>query len=191
MAERTIAELLDAADEHDAWAELVDRFGALVWSVVRGFRFDDATSADVNQAVWLRLYERRGDIREPERLASWLATTTRNEAISVQRSRARAVPTEDLGDDSGGGAPIEEDVGDAVVGAIDDAELRGVVGQAFRKISTSCQQLLRLMTTDPPLDYATIAEIVERPIGSLGPTRARCLARLRRFIVEIEPEAAR
>lgn len=190
MADRTTAQLLDAADEREAWAELVDRFGALVWSVVRGFRFDDATSADVNQAVWLRLYERRGDIREPERLASWLATTTRNEAISVQRSRARAVPMDDVGDDRGR-ERTEEDVGDVVVGTIDDAELRGVVGRAFEKIPASCQQLLRLMTADPPVDYATIAEIVDRPIGSLGPTRARCLAQLRRCIVDLEQGVVR
>lgn len=187
MPHRPIADLLARADDGDAWAELVDRFGALVWSVARGFRFDDATCADVHQAVWLRLYERRDTIREPEHLASWLATTTRNEAISVQRRQVRAQPVEDIGDEADRTA---DDIGDAVVGSMDDVRLRGLVGKAFQRISESCQQLLRLMTVEPKLDYATISDITGRPIGSLGPTRARCLAGLRKQLVELEPTVA-
>lgn len=187
VSERPVAALLAAADDSSAWTELVDRFGALVWSVARGFRFDDATCADVCQTVWLRLFERRDTIREPERLASWLASTTRNEAISLQRRRVRDQPTEDLGDEADRTA---SDVGDAVVGSIDDARLRGVVGEAFEQISDRCKELLRLMTAEPKLDYATISEITGRPIGSLGPTRARCLAGLRAAVIDLEAERA-
>ena len=154
---------------------------------MRGFRFDDATCADVCQSVWLRLFEKRDTIREPERLASWLASTTRNEAISLQRRRVRDQPVEDIGDEADRTA---SDVGDAVVGSIDDDRLRGVVGEAFEQISDSCQELLRLMTAEPKLDYATISDITGRPVGSLGPTRARCLAGLRKLVVELEAQGA-
>lgn len=187
VSDRPVAELLAAAEDPAAWSELVDRFGALVWSVVRGFRFDDATCADVSQSVWLRLFERRESIREPERLASWLATTTRNEAISLQRRQARVQLTDDVGEDAD---RTVEDVGDVVVGSIDDHRLRGVVGEAFARISDSCRQLLRLMTAEPKLDYATIAELTGRPIGSLGPTRARCLTGLRKVMAELESQGA-
>lgn len=186
VSERSNAELLAAAGDGSAWNELVDRFGRLVWSVARGFRFDDATTSDVSQAVWLRLYERRNTIRDPEQLASWLATTTRNECIAVQRRRQRAIPTEDFSDQSD---RSEGDVDDTVVSAIDDVELHGRVHDAFVQLSPACQELLRLMMVEPKLDYATIAEILDRPIGSLGPTRARCLSHLRKRLGS--PEGAR
>ena len=72
-----------------AWDELVGRFGGLVWSIARGYRLGALTD-DVVQTVWLRLAENCDRIREPERLAAWLATTTRNEALRVSKKQARA-----------------------------------------------------------------------------------------------------
>ena len=177
MTEPTVTELLTAAGSGDqgAWDALVDRFGRLVWSVVRGFRLDSASAADVSQTVWLRLVENLDRIRDPERLASWLATTARNESIRAKRKQSRAVPTDfefDIVDPSA--APLDERM-------IRDERIAGVAA-AFNEISPSCQQLLRLLTTDPPLDYETISEMIDRPIGSIGPTRARCLERLRRVL---------
>jgi RNA polymerase sigma factor (sigma-70 family) len=177
MTERTVTELLAAAGsgEQAAWDGLVERFGRLVWSVVRGFRLDAASAADVSQTVWLRLVENVSRIRDPERLASWLATTARNESIRAKRKLDRAVPT-----------MFEFDVVDDTVAPLDERMIRdeGIakVAAAFNDLAPQCQDLLRLLTADPPLDYETIATIVERPIGSIGPTRARCLERLRRLL---------
>lgn len=187
VSARTIADLLDNGRDPTAWAELVDRFGGLVWSVARGFRFDDATCADVCQNVWVKLYEKRDTIRDPEKLGSWLAITTRNEAVSMQRRQVREQPTEDTAMEP---ALPEDDVADSIVDSMHDSRLRDVVQTAFERISESCQQLLRLMSAEPRLEYATIAEITGRPIGSLGPTRARCLARLKSAIADVEPEMA-
>ena len=80
-----------AGDER-AWDEVVDRFAGLVWSVARSYRLSSAATDDVVQTVWLRLAEHCSRIRQPERLASWLATTTRNEALRVIRGNNRLTP---------------------------------------------------------------------------------------------------
>jgi len=171
-----VAVLLRRVIEGDqrAWDELVEGFGGLVWSVARGYRLGSLTD-DVVQTVWLRLAENCDRIREPDRLAAWLATTTRNEALRVANKQKRLVSVGDL----------PERV-DATVSGIDelvtDSDTLSHVLQAFAKLSATDQQLLRLLCTVPPLDYATIADLIERPIGSIGPSRERCLRKLRRLL---------
>ena len=173
MAEATHGELLvrAAGNDQSAWNELVDRFGQMVWSVARSFGLDDPTAKDVAQTVWLKLVENCDRIKEPERLPGWLVTTCKREAIRVSRLRNRAIPTEfeyDVVDES---PPLESLL-------IEDEERRTVVA-AFQKLSEGCRQLLRLLTIEPPLSYDEIAEATGRPIGSLGPTRARCIENLK------------
>lgn len=149
----------------------------MVWSIARSFRLDDAAAKDVSQTVWLRLIENLGSIKDPERLPGWLATTTRREAMRVLGASRRAVPTEfahDLADPS---APLEEMM-------IDDEESREVMA-AFSTLDEACRQLLRLLITEPALGYEEIAGLVGRPIGSLGPTRSRCLDRLKTALARI------
>ena len=149
----------------------MERFNDMVWSVARGFRLDEATAKDVAQTVWLRLVENMDRIKDPERLPGWLATTARNEALRVAKRADRLRPTEfefDIEDESPG---FEEMM-------VDEEEARFVV-KAFRVLDEACQTLLRLMTVDPPLSYDEISELTGRPVGSLGPTRARCLDKLR------------
>ncbi|MDQ3783086.1 MAG: sigma-70 family RNA polymerase sigma factor [Actinomycetota bacterium] len=161
--------------DRQAWERIVDRYARLVWSVVRGFRLGDAASADVAQTVWLRLVENLDQIRDPEKLAAWLGTTARNEALRAMRSRQRVIPTD-----------FETDIPDPGADRFDEdmiqAEQLTELAAAMRRVSADCQQLLRLLATDPPLDYDTIAELIGRPKGSIGPTRARCISKLRRFI---------
>ena len=171
-----VGTLLRRVNEGDqrAWDEIVDGFGGLVWSIARGYRLGASTD-DVVQTVWLRLAEHADRIREPDRLASWLAATTRNEALRVSRSRDRALPTDRLADDA---EPTASSVDDLVT---DDDTLRHVLA-AFCELSENDQQLLRLLCTVPPLDYATIAELLGRSVGSIGPSRDRCLKRLRKLL---------
>lgn len=177
MTQAPVTELLAAAHNgsQDAWNALVDRYGRLVWKVIRGFRLDSATAADVSQTVWLRLVEHADRIRDPERLASWLATTARNESIRASKRLSRAVPTEFSIEVSDEGAPaIDERL-------LDDEQLREVLG-AFTEISEKCQELLRVLCLDPPLEYEEISEFLGMAVGSIGPTRARCLDRIRRVL---------
>ena len=177
MAETTVGQLLEAAATGDrlAWDALVDRYGRLVWSVVRSFGLDQATAADVTQTVWLRLVEHCGNIRDPQRLPGWLATTARREAIRVLRVQRRQQPSDVVLDVADRSSPLPDEL------LLDDELSREVYG-AFRHLSQACQQLLRLLTEEPRLDYGTIGRMVGRPVGSIGPTRARCIAQLRRLL---------
>lgn len=171
------AELLAgiAAHSEASWRQLVDRFAGLVWSVARSFRLPRTVAEDVVQTVWLRLAEHAGTIREPDALPGWLATTTRREALRAIKLAQRQTPSE-LVDDAADTASAP------AVERLLDTELRGAVLAAFRQLSEHDQQLLRLLCVVPPLDYGTIAELLGRPIGSIGPTRARCLERLRQLL---------
>jgi len=149
----------------------------MVWSVARGFRLDDATAKDVSQTVWLKLIENIDKIKDPERLPGWLATTCRREALRVVGSQDRMIPTEFEYDVADPSPSLDEML-------IDDEENRLVV-RAFSTLDAMCQQLLRLMTVEPALSYEDISEVIGRPMGSLGPTRARCLDKLRAAISRI------
>jgi RNA polymerase sigma factor (sigma-70 family) len=172
-----ISELLVAAAAGDgqAWGTIVERYQRLLWSVVRGYRLDESAAADVVQTVWLRLVENLNKIREPERLPSWLATTARNEALRVSRAQQRQTPTD-----------FEFDLADPSLGELDDRllddELEVEVMAAFRQLKPEHQHLLRLLTTDPPLDYSTVAELWGRPQGSIGPTKGRCIEQILRIM---------
>ncbi|HET8738788.1 MAG TPA: sigma-70 family RNA polymerase sigma factor [Acidimicrobiia bacterium] len=179
MEALTHGDLLMLAAEGDrrAWDALVERFGQMVWSVARSFRLDDATAKDVTQTVWLKLIENLESIKDPERLPGWLATTCRREALKVAKTRDRVLLTDFEYDVADRGPSVEEML-------IDDEESRTVV-RAFATLDTVCHQLLRLLTIEPALSYEEISEITGRPIGSLGPTRARCLEKLKAAISRI------
>jgi RNA polymerase sigma factor (sigma-70 family) len=175
----THGELLERASggERAAWDALVDRFSQMVWSVARGFRLDEATAHDVSQTVWLRLIENVDQIRDPERLPGWLVTTCRREALRVLKRSERSVPSDfefDIEDD----APSLEEL------LVEDEETREVMS-AFRELDDDCQLLLRLLTVEPALTYEEIAEATNRPVGSLGPTRGRCVEKLKSAISRI------
>lgn len=170
----THGELLEGAREGDqhAWSALVEAMSPIIWSIVRSFRLEHATAKDVAQTVWLKLVENLDHIEDPNRLPGWISTTCRREAMAVVNRSNRMVPSDfsfDLEDDS----PSVED-------RLVEAEEQAQVLAALQTLSQSDQELLRLLVIDPPLSYEDIAQITDRPIGSLGPTRARALGRLRR-----------
>lgn len=169
----THGELLERAREGDqaAWTELVDAMSPVIWSIVRSFRLDHATAKDVAQTVWMKVLENLDRIEDPNRLPGWISTTCRREAMAVKNRLTRMTPTDfefDLADES---APVE----DRVV----DIEEQAQVMSALESLNQSDRELLHLLVVEPPMSYAEIAEITGRPVGSLGPTRARALDRLR------------
>jgi len=175
-----VVEAFQAAKDGNAkaWQDLVDGHSGLVWSVIRGFRFDEATSKDVSQTVWLRFAENLERIREPARLASWLGQTTRNECVGVVRQRERTTVADEvaeLGNPLAGMLSEFPQPGDS----IESEERRRDVAQAFRRLPERCQMLLGMLVSDPPVSYGEISERLGIPVGSIGPTRARCLNSLR------------
>jgi RNA polymerase sigma factor (sigma-70 family) len=167
-------DLLAAAAGGDqvAWDSLVDRFARLVWSVARSFRLSDADAADVSQTTWLRLVEHLGSIHDPDRLAGWLATTARRESIRVLQSARREVPFLDEPEESGN---AELDPAFQVLAEDEGTEL----WKAFATLPDRCRALLRVVAVAPLGSYSEIATALGMPVGSIGPTRARCLDQLR------------
>jgi RNA polymerase sigma factor (sigma-70 family) len=168
-----VARLVSAAATGDAraWNTLVDEFGGLVWAVVRAHRLSHADSADVAQATLLALVEHLDDLRDPERVGAWLAMTARNKCLRVLRAAKRQVPS---GDDLPDASEDIEVVGDLMLEQRDAALWR-----AFDRLAGRDQALLRLLVADPQPSYHEIAAALDMPIGSIGPTRARALERLR------------
>lgn len=178
MGERDADLVRSAADgDEEAWRALVDRYARSVWAVVRSHRLRTGDAADVYQTTWLRLVENLDRIAQPERIGSWLVTTARREALRLLRVRQREVPDPDAHDPGPDHRPGPEDV---VV--LDDE--RAAVARAFDRLSTRCQLLLRLWLQDSHRGNADIAAQLGTPVGSVGPTRARCLAHLRRLLEE-------
>jgi RNA polymerase sigma factor (sigma-70 family) len=171
----TLQELVQAAGEGDerAWSALVDRFEGLVWATTRAHRLSPAEAADVTQTTWLRLVENLDRIKDPERLGAWLATTARRECLRHIRLRGRELQIED---DSFFDAPSEEPFEARLIVRERDDALR----RAFARIGERCQALLRLLSASEPPSYEEIGAALGMPIGAIGPTRARCLEKLRR-----------
>ncbi len=179
----SLQQLLQAASAGDqaAWGALVDRFEGLVWSTTRAHRLSRADAADVVQTTWLRLIENLGRIQDPERLGAWLATTARRECLRHIRLHGRELPVED---DDVFEAPSEEPVEARMIARERDDTLR----RAFAKVSERCQTLLRLLSAPEPPSYEEISGALAMPIGAIGPTRARCLDKLRRILEIAETE---
>ncbi|HSF85588.1 MAG TPA: sigma-70 family RNA polymerase sigma factor [Acidimicrobiia bacterium] len=164
-----------------AWSELVGRYERLVWHVVAEFRFDQATREDLAQSVWLKLWQHLDAIREPEALGAWLAITAKRQAIAERRRRDRLVPVEEVFEAS---LPVEWMDEDGVL-AFAEYE---AVARAFAALAQCDRRLLRLLVAEPKLSYREIAAVLDRPIGSIGPSRRRALDRLRRRLaVELGP----
>jgi RNA polymerase sigma factor (sigma-70 family) len=162
--------------DQQAWDALVERYAPLIWSICRRYGLGGADADDVGQTVWLHLVDQLDRLRDPAALAGWLATTTRRECLSVRRAAQRLqasgqVPgVEDIPDEH---APIAEE-------ELLAAERHAALREALTCLPPRCQELMVLLLADPPLPYAQISARLGIPVGSIGPSRARCLNKLRR-----------
>jgi RNA polymerase sigma factor (sigma-70 family) len=163
-----------ASGDHWAWERLVDQYARLIWSITVDFKLVESDAADVAQTTWLRLLEHIDRIEYPDRLGSWLAATARNECLRCLAARKRVVPSQDdveLNRAMPHGPEIDEQL------LADERAM--IVREAMSHLPWRWQRLLELLMVDPPVSYADISDELGLPIGSIGPTRARCLARLR------------
>jgi len=161
--------------DESAWAVLVERYAPLIWSICRKHRLGDSDAADVGQNVWLHLVAQLDKIRDPAALAGWLATTTRRECARISRS-AQVTHATGYALDAGNIPDDQASPAEQVLLAERHAALR----QALVHLPPCCQRLLVLLIEDPPVSYARISAMLGIPVGSIGPTRLRCLDKLRR-----------
>ena len=144
----------------------------MLWAVARSTGLNAADARDVCQTTWLRLLENLRSIEQPDRVAGWLATTVRREAIRTAQRSNRSVLTD------------ENRVFDAVRHEpapdlpADDLPVRELA-VAVADLPERSRALIALLLVDPPLPYGDISRTLGMPIGSIGPTRARILATIR------------
>jgi RNA polymerase sigma factor (sigma-70 family) len=163
-----------AAGDRRAWERLVDQYARLIWSITAEFKLAESDAADVAQTTWLRLLEHIDRIEYPDRVGSWLAATARNECLRSLATRKRLVLARDEEVLSGVAA-----TGPEVDERILAHERDQVVRDALSRLPQRWQRLLELLMADPPTSYADISDELGLPVGSIGPTRGRCLAQLR------------
>jgi RNA polymerase sigma factor (sigma-70 family) len=168
-----------AAGDQAAWEAIVASYQGLVWATARAHRLSHADAADVAQTTWLRLVEHLDRIHDPERLGAWLATTARHECLRFIRLRGRELASDDADTFE---SPSDEGPELALlVGERDSALWR-----AFARLSERCRALLRLLVSQEEPRYEEIGAALGMPIGAIGPTRMRCLEKLRSF-AELDP----
>ena len=166
-----------------------------MWSVARGFRLSAADAADVSQTTWLRLVENLDKIHDPDHLAAWLATTARRESLRLLRRAQREIP--DGGDsaeddpEAGGFFDGPAGAGDPEAAIVADEDRRDL-WTAFGTLTDRCRNLLRAVAVTPLDSYVAVAEVLGMRVGSIGPTRSRCLDQLKKALKALNtvPETA-
>ena len=181
LGSAVVPALVEAARDGDpgAWGELVARFDGMIAATGRRYRLTPADVAELQQTTWLRLVENIHRVEQPERVGGWLATTARRESLLLlkraEKYRSGAdqilvnMPDKHLPDPDARPIARERDA---------------VVQAAWAHLKPRCQELLSLLVADDPLGYKHLSDLLRMPIGSIGPTRARCLEHLRRLIEE-------
>lgn len=162
----------------EALGQLVTELSPLLWQVARaaGLGADDAE--DVLQTVWLRLVSHLGGIHTSGALTAWLVTTTKRESWRVRAAGRKQLPV-----DEGWLAGVPDQAAGSEEQAIIDDDNRRL-WLAFGQLSPRCQELLRIIAFVPRPDYQAVADELGMPRGSVGPTRGRCLAKLRSLLVD-------
>lgn len=181
LAERAAAAFTAyRSGDPEAMSDLVDATTALLWHTARAQGLGSAAAEDVVQTTWLSLVKHQDSILDPLAVLKWLTTTARREAWTVSRRARREDAREEVGD-----------LLDADPTQVDGPEqvlVRGqeqvVLWRHFATLSARCQQLLRVVALADRPDYQHVAEALGMPVGSIGPTRGRCLAKLRTALTE-------
>jgi RNA polymerase sigma factor (sigma-70 family) len=168
------------------WSALVQRYQRLVYTVVRRIGLDEHGAADVFQTVFSRLIQHLPRIADPQRLHAWIVTTAKREALLQRKLGQRTVSTTRADDSVDDGAewdlidesPIAEDA----LGALQQANH---VRNGLDRLDVRCRELLMLLfrEDDDKVAYDEVARRMGISVGSIGPTRARCLEKLKAFVV--------
>jgi RNA polymerase sigma factor (sigma-70 family) len=182
---RRAADLFEAWRDGDSRAmdDLVRLMTPVLWHVVRAYGLERTLTEDVIQTTWMQLVRGHRSIAEPRAVSAWLTTTARREAWRIGKAGGRVEAT-------------ETDALDVLLPEQESAEDRAATGDenrrlwsAVRHLAERCQRLLRVIAFEDRPDYARLAADLAMPVGSIGPTRQRCLAKLRALLEGPAPRA--
>jgi RNA polymerase sigma factor (sigma-70 family) len=156
-----------------AMGELVSMLTPILWHTVRAQRLERESTEDVLQTTWLALVAHADSISDPRAVLQWMLVAARRESWRVLRNQTRQTPTEIDDDDLA--APEQELPEQRALLVADQQVLWG----HFAALPDRCRELLRVIAFSDRPDYAELARALRMPVGSIGPTRGRCLAKLR------------
>lgn len=147
-----------------------------LWHTVRAYQLDQGTAEDIIQDTWFALLRTGDQVADPQSIVGWLTTTARRQAWKVAQRQRRM-------------APVEDEVIDALAAAVPATEEIVVRDQrdtalwaAVATLSQRCQRLLRVIAFADRPNYRHVGVELGMPIGSIGPTRGRCLETLRKLL---------
>jgi RNA polymerase sigma factor (sigma-70 family) len=152
-----------------AWKDLVARYQRLVYSIAHVFCSNPEDVSDVFQQVWLELYQQLADLRNVEALPAWLMTVTRRRSYAVLHARY-------------GSEPLDENIPD-ISEQLVSVEREHSIERALDQLPDRCRRLIDLLYFDASEpSYSQISDTMGIPEASIGPTRARCLEKLRKLL---------
>jgi RNA polymerase sigma factor (sigma-70 family) len=163
--------------EEEALEELVRMLSPVLWQVARATGLDRASAEDVVQSSWLALVRSADSIGSPQSVAGWLCTTTRREAWRMSKRGRRENATED--EMLAPALPVQDGPEAEILLADQSARLHSCLD----RLNDRCKALLRIVAAGPRPDYTEISRSLGMPVGSIGPTRSRCLEKLRQELV--------
>jgi len=174
------SELITACVNGEAWAwnALVDRYKRLIYSIALRANLGQEDAADVFQTVFTLLLENLHNIRDPQALGAWLITTAKRQSWRMLRKRQREVSDSEDSAELAAAEWLEDTHPDESRWA-DQALVR----DALEHLDGRCKKLLWLLYYDrSEPSYEEISQRIRMPLGSIGPTRARCLQKLRKIL---------
>lgn len=174
IAARELQSLVDAAigDDQRAWERLVGEFTPMIRGIARRHRLGAFDQDEVVQRTFLALVRHIGRLRDPLSIPGWIATTARRASVAVIGEGAREIPTaEVVPDDS-----LQADHAESLL----QAERREAVRSAAARMPARQRAFVSALSMEPALSQRQVSERLGMPVGSIGPTRQRCLERMRR-----------
>ena len=185
MQHRTPHQLVDACLDGDqsAWNELIDAHAQLVYTVARRQGLGDADVEDVFQAVFMNLFRGLSRVRDAESIPKWLITSTQRECWRIGRKQGRDTTVELNDHDQ---VTPEQAEADTQRTDLEQLEEEHILRTALAQLGHPCEGLLNALFAEPGHEhYENIAESLGMPIGSIGPTRNRCLSKLRKRLAAL------
>jgi RNA polymerase sigma factor (sigma-70 family) len=177
-ADKSVTDLVTRARNGDkqAWDALAECYSPLVWSICHRHQLTGAEASDVGRTVWLQMADQLDHLPVPAAFPGWLATIAVRECRRALRA-ARRLP-------GAGQLPDADTFPEGQTGVAEHellvAERHAELREAFARLSPRCQQLILLLTEDPPMTPAQISARLGIPVDSIGLARSRCLDKLRR-----------